>query len=84
MSIFLKNKRGVDIEQSMMIINWMISAKILEMELKVSDKILLKTVLIKKKNKYVNQNWFQLKFCPRKNQKFLGTNLKIQNQASQF
>lgn len=84
MSIFLKNKKGVDIEQLMMIINWMISAKILEMELKVSDKILLKTVLIKKKNKYVNQNWFQLMFCHRKNRKFLGTNLKIQNQASQF
>jgi hypothetical protein len=62
MSIFLKNKRGVDIEQSMMIINWMISAKTLEMELKVSDKTLLKPVVTNKKNKYANKNWYQLNF----------------------
>ncbi len=54
MRIFLTNKRRADIEQSKMIINWMISAKIFEMELKVSDKTQLKIVQIKKRN--VNKN----------------------------
>ena len=56
MKIFQKNKIGVDIEQQMMIINQMILVKILEMVLKVLDKIQLKIKDIRKKNQLVNKN----------------------------